>query len=205
VARSALLTALAALVLVLPAGAAPRLKDRSARGYYPMTVGDRWVTAIRYADGTVELTEVVTAVEKEGEGQVVSVGRENGGRVGPDVSQMMVTDKGLFRVSQLGTAFEAPYCVLRFPLTPGATWTSEARSVVGTEAKLKYTAVQEDDVEAPAGKFRAFRLDVELETAGKTSRSSIWYAPRVGVVKEERKDTDSGYVKVLKSFTPGKE
>jgi hypothetical protein len=200
---AALLISLAVLAVVPPAAAAPKLKDRSDRVYYPVTVGDRWVTEFRYPDRTVEVTEVVTAVETQDGARVESVSRENDGRASPDVSQMKVTDNGLFRVSQLGVAYAAPYCVLRLPLTPGATWTSEARSVIGTEARLKYTAVREEEVEVPAGKFRAFRLDVELEWSGKTTHSSVWYAPRVGVIKQEHKD--AGYVQVLKSFTPGKE
>ena len=32
----------------------------------------------------------------------------------------------------------------------------------------------------------------------------LWYDARVGVVKMEYTDADSGYVRVLKSFQPGK-
>ena len=66
---------------------------------------------------------------------------------------------------------------------------------------------KEEDVEVPAGKYRAVRIDVEIESpgrAGETTRSSIWYAPRVGVVRQVHGEPDTGYVKVLKSFKSGK-
>lgn len=195
---------LAAMTLVLPTVAAPRLKDQPAQSYYPLAVGTRWVTEFKYPTSTVETTEVVTAVEKKDGATVVSVGREVAGKVGTELSQMRVTDKGLFRMSSLGTVFTEPYCVLQLPLKPGVAWTAEANRGGVTPTKYHYKAVKEEDVEVPAGNFKAFRIEVEYESAGATQRSTIWYAERVGVVKQEHKDKDSGYVKVLKSFTSGK-
>jgi hypothetical protein len=69
---------------------------------------------------------------------------------------------------------------------------------------FKYKAVGPDDVEVPAGKFRAFRLEVEISSNGRSSRSSIWYVASIGIVKLDHEDGESGYVRVLKSFRSGK-
>jgi hypothetical protein len=198
------LSVLVGLLFVPVAGSAPKLKDVPAPVYFPTTVGDRWVTEYKYPTSTAEVTEVVTAVETKEGVTVVTIARQVNGAVDPDVSQMRVSDKGLFRVSNLGTVFDAPYCVLKRPLKPGMTWTSEVIRAGTTSTTFKYTAAKEEDVEVPAGKFRAYRLDVEYERGGEAKKSSIWYAPKVGVVRHEVFDPVSGYVKVLKSFTPGK-
>jgi hypothetical protein len=195
------------LVLSVPAGSAPKLKDAPVPVYYPTRVGDRWVTETKYADSTAEVTEIITAVEKKDDGLVVSIAREADGRASPNVSHVKVSDKGIFRMSQLGTAYDAPYCVLQLPLKPGATWAAEVKRNGAVSSEFKYTAVQEEDIEVPAGKFRAFRIDLEIVRPGRPVdpvRASLWYAPRVGVVRHDYGDKETGYVKVLKSFTPGK-
>jgi hypothetical protein len=193
------------LVVVGSVGSAPRLKDVPGGSYFPTTVGDRLVTEMRYKTHTDEYTEVVTAVEKKDGAVVVSVGREVDGKVSPQSSDVRVTDKGLFRMSLLGTVYDEPYCILKLPLKPGETWTSESASGGGAvKSTFKYKAIKEEDVEVPAGKFHAFRIEVDVDTRGRATHSTIWYDARVGVVKMEYGDGDSGYVRVLKSFTPGK-
>lgn len=199
------LAACAILVAVVPVGSAPRLKEEVGRTYFPMTVGDRWVVEMRYATRSDEYTEVVTAVEKTKDGAtVVTVGREADGKVGPQSSRVKVTDEGVFRMSNLGTTYDPPYCILKFPVRPGQTWTSEVTSGGAVRTTFKYKAVEEEDVEVPAGKFRAVRLEVDIDTRGQARKSVIWYAPRVGIVKMDHQDGDSGYVRVLKKFEPGK-
>jgi hypothetical protein len=205
---SRVLTAGVALVLAVPIGAAPKLKDVAVGPYYPTTVGDRWVTETKTqtedGDVTHTLAEVVTAVEKADGVLVVSVDQEVDGGVAGQPSRMKVTADGLFRVNAFGgTAYDAPYCVLKLPLKAGATWTSEAKMGGTTRSTFKYRVAGDEDVEVPAGKFKAVRIEVEIDTQGRPGRSTIWYAPRVGVVKQEHESTRK-YTKVLKSFTPAK-
>ena len=145
---------------------------------FPTTVGDRWVTEMRYQTHTTEFTEVVTAVEKKDGGLLVTVGRESAGVVGPNQSQVRVTDKGLFRLSNLGTVYDAPYCVLQLPPRPGDNWASEVKSGGAVTSTFKYKTIREEDVEVPAGKFRAVRIEVDIDSRGRTSRSVLWYSTR---------------------------
>jgi len=191
------------LAAVGSAGSAPQLKDRPAGDYFPTTVGDRWVIELQYKTHSVSYTEVVTAVEKKDGARVVSVGREEDGKVGPVTSDVRVTDRGLFRTSLLGTEYDEPYCILKLPLKAGESWTSQVKSDGAVTSTFKYKAIQEETVEVPAGKFKAFRIEVEIDSRGQAAKSVIWYDARVGAVKMEHEAGDSSYVRVLKSFRPG--
>ena len=57
---------------------------------------------------------------------------------------------------------------------------------------------KEEEVEVPAGKFRAVRVEME---AGE-STTTLWFAPQVGLIKMAGAGTDQ--VTVLKEFKPGK-
>jgi len=192
------------LSLVVPAGSAPRLKDGPGVSYFPTNVGDRWVIEMRYPTGTEEYTEEVTDVENKDGALIISIGREVDGKLPPQRSQIQITDKGIYRMSLQGSAYDAPYRILKLPLKPGEAWTSEASSGGAQSTTFKYRAMREEDVEVPAGKFRAFRIEVDIDTRGRSSRSAIWYGPGVGIVKMEHDDPAGGYVRVLKSFRPGR-
>ena len=197
------LAACVLLALVVPAGSAPRLKDASGGDFFPTTVGDRWVTQMQYKSGTSEYTEVVTGVEKKDGGLVVTVGREANGKLLPQTSDVRVSDKGIFRMSLLGTVYDEPYCILKRPLKPGESWTTQVKSGGTVTSTFKYRAIKEETVEVPAGKFKTFRIEVDIDSQGRPAKSVIWYDARVGAVKMEHEAGDSSYVRVLKSFKPG--
>lgn len=78
-----------------------------------------------------------------------------------------------------GVVFDVPLLLFKFPLQAGEAWTAEAKA---GETPIAYTfrTAGEEDVEVPAGKFRAFRVDWSMGTAtGKT-----WLARGIGAVKE---------------------
>jgi hypothetical protein len=60
-----------------------------------------------------------------------------------------------------------------------------------------------EEVEVPAGKYRAVRVDTAAGMFnGNPVEAKAWYAPGIGLVKSEG---SFGHKLVLKSFTPGKE
>jgi hypothetical protein len=199
----AILFALA--LFVPPAPSAPKLKDGEKTNlYFPTTVGTRRVIEMTMGGRSTETTEVVTAVEEKDGMTVVSVGRELDKRVVP-FFQYGVSDKGLFRVTlyEGDRPRKSAACLLRLPATPGDTWEEEspARAI----SKTKYTTGKEEELEVPAGKFRAVRVEVVTKlTADRTLHQTFWYAPGVGSVEIVTNDGGIDRVTVLKSFTPGK-
>jgi hypothetical protein len=69
-------------------------------------------------------------------------------------------------------------------------------------ATFTYTVGKVEEVEVPAGKFQAIRVeektDVLLESATR------WYAPGVGLVKAVSTLGKNEQIQVLKSYTCGK-
>jgi hypothetical protein len=190
------------LIFTFPVVSAPRLKDLPPSLYYPTTVGDRWVTETKWNDNArVDTnTEVVTDVEKKDGEMIVTVGRESGGQVDAAKSQVKITEQGIFRMAAQGQKFDPPYHILKTPLKVGSSWSTEVRSSGTT---FKYKVTKEEEIEVPAGKFKTFRLDVEIESGG-SGQATIWYAPRVGIVRHDYKSENSNYSKVMKEFKAGK-
>jgi hypothetical protein len=68
--------------------------------------------------------------------------------------------------------------------------------------KVAYKVVEEGEVEVPAGKFRAVRVEAVLTAGPLTHRTETWYAPRVGVVRRVVGVGKDEQVMELLSFSP---
>jgi hypothetical protein len=199
------LAALAMLVTGLTAAAAPNLKEKGEPLYYATKEGDKPVYEMRSGDTTTEATEVVTKVEKKDGTLLISVSREFQGRTTPP-SQVSVSEKGVFRVASAGRELPVPIPMLKLPGKPGDTWTYEPDTGGGggPARKTTYRMGREEEVEVPAGKFKALRVESEQELGANLFRSTLWYAPGVGLVKSLTNTNGHERIQVLKSFTPGK-
>jgi hypothetical protein len=74
-------------------------------------------------------------------------------------------------------------------------------------SKVAYRVAWEEEVEVPAGKFKAVRVEAVRAAGGREVRYTTWYAPGVGVVKHvlgDEADRDNSQVQALKAFTSGK-
>jgi hypothetical protein len=101
-----------------------------------------------------------------------------------------------------------PVCELRFPVKAGDSWVVDIPSQEGGLQGSTGTATVGDveEVQVPAGKFRAVRVDVTITAVdgkplAKPRRATRWYAPGVGLVKVA---AGTGVTRALKAFTPGK-
>lgn len=182
--------------------AAPLPKGGPPPTFFPAQVGAKWVWTTEGGRGDpIETTDLVTKVERAAGETKVTVGRV--GKDG-DVTWTAVTresTKGLFRQSSGGLELDPPLPLLRFPVTAGDTWETPAVAATG-EGKGRVTVVGVEEVEVPAGKFKAVRVQVEKNPKGApTQTSTQWWAEGVGLVKSL---PPGGRVMVLKSFSPGK-
>jgi hypothetical protein len=197
---------LAILLVASIATAAPTLKGKETY-YFPTTEGDQRVYETRDGDRVRETTDVVMKVEKKDGALIVTVGREvKGDRRA--MSKVEVSDKGVTQLSG-PFPFKPPHPVVKLPVKPGEQWTHVSESGDGPAGtKSIHTVAKEEEIEVPAGKFKAVRMDVELTFVGgrgeTTIRVSRWYAPGVGLVKSVQGTGGTESVIVLKSFTPGK-
>jgi hypothetical protein len=196
----------AAIVLFSLSGAlsaAPALKNGKDDLYHPTAAGAKRVYESRSGDNSYEYTEVVTAAEKKGDAYRVSVGRESAGEVSA-LATVEVSARGVFRLGTAGTELPKPLPLLKLPAKPGDTWESDPAAAKAGVGPTVYTVGKEEEVEVPAGKFRAIPVEAVRELKGRTFKSTSWYAPGVGLVKLVSSSGASERVQVLKSFTPGK-
>jgi hypothetical protein len=72
--------------------------------------------------------------------------------------------------------------------------------------QVKFTVGGEEEVEVPAGKFKAIRIRQESTLKNRSvSRVIDWWAPGRGTVKSRQiYDDGTEVVRVLKSFKPAK-
>jgi hypothetical protein len=186
------LTLLAAL-----APAAPVPKDQKPVLYLATSTGATWT----YAVGTAEHTDVVSAVEKKANGAVrVTIARKSRDVAIP-YSVVEASARGLHEVSNGTAPFDPPPCQLKLPSKPGDTWECPAKPA---RLKGKYTFKGEEEVEVPAGKFKALRVDAVVARDGPRP-TTCWYAAGVGQVKVVMVSGGAEHVEVLKAFNPGKE
>jgi hypothetical protein len=182
--------------------AAPAPKDAAKEPLYlPTTVGDKRVLETSTGGKTGEVVEWVTAVEKKGGMTIVSFSREKGG---PTLYRYGASNDGVFRVSAGEKVYDPPHRLLKLPSKEGETW-EETTSLEGAaNPQVKYTTGKEEDIEVPAGKFRAIRVEAESDINGAIIRTTYWHVVGLGAVKILTSYKDGDRVQVLKSFTPGK-
>jgi hypothetical protein len=137
-----------------------------------------------------EEKHVVTSVTKTGAGTVVTLSIEEDGRKDGLIYTYLVSPKGLFTTETRATGNNAktwkhdpPLCLLKLPHKDGARWEyhcpAQPGGLVGTKAMN--TAHGVEDVEVPAGKFEAIRVDHRGTSNGKLTSATFWYTPEVGL------------------------
>jgi DUF3108-like len=185
------------IALASSSAAAPPLKP-APRYYYPTTLGDKLVYALRDDDKNTEVTEIVERVEAKDAGIIVTMRRTPG-----DLTRKVwVTETAVLAVSEQGIDHDPPITLVKLPAKAGAEWDSTPKAArLGAVSGHKSKVVGEEEVEVPAGKFKAIRVDSIISLSGERYTVSQWYVPGVGLVKTQRAPNDR---EVLKSFAPGK-
>lgn len=177
------------LLRSLGADAGPAAAGRAGL-YFPTTLGTERV----FTRGGRDEKDVVTAVEKDGDGFLVTVAGP-GGR-GPDARVVAVSADKLAIRSEGGRTYPTPYLALLPNATAADRWYS-----FGTPDSEAYRVVGAEQVTVPAGTFESLRVEYGTQTpAGFVPSGTIWYVEGVGSVKHTQ---GGGDVLVLKSIKPG--
>jgi hypothetical protein len=167
--------------------------------YYPLQVGDTLVYEIKTGAMTREQIEVVAAVEEKEGKRLVSMVYQSGETKRP-AGKVQVSEHGLVRLAASTREFSTPHPLLKLPLKAGASWTT---NLDGPVKSYKSKAIGEEEVDVPAGKFKALRVETSFVSAKERETTvSFWYAPNLGVVKSVSRVNERETVQVLKSFKP---
>lgn len=145
----------------------------------------------------------MTAVERTGTGTKVATGPALRPRM-----VVVVSDRGVDLAAEFGEEYDPPVPLLRLPPDPAdkVKFASTLRAATRREVKGVVVVYPEEDVETPAGKYRAVRSETEGTMDGHPFRRTHWYSKGVGLVREvyTYDNPDFTHFKgfVLKSFSP---
>src|SRR5262249_30872459 len=154
--------------------------------YFPTIVGTKWV----YEQKEYTMTLVISKVEAVEGGAIVCVESvSEGGKTTP-IHKVLVSESGLAMTEEVGEAYTPHFHLLSLPHQPALRWQSTAKRVTaaGFDLTLGGTMTDrgEEEVQVPAGKFRALRVDADVSINGVARGGmSRWFAPGVGIVKEK--------------------
>lgn len=160
--------------------------------YYPLGKGYKWTYSTDYADDT-ELIHEVTAVEKVGDLECFVVEHKT---VGPTLGtrhlrkEWLAADKEGVMIHKLQRGRSElevvkPFYKLKDEMRKEDEWKGDVKA---SENPPQYTIRVEEqgEVEVPAGKYKAWKLIVKIESGTRHSAESTeWYAKGVGLVKAE--------------------
>ena len=204
------LSLLVSQLLVLPTNYETP-NDQITQSFFPIEVGTKWV----YQIGKVEETRVVTKAEKIGDATFLSIGRMLVcGAVVP-YDQVKLTAKELSQTpipasDVLTPSIDqvTPAVLLRLPPNAGDKWDYEMvdSRPFGIREKGTISVGPTEEIEVPAGKFSAIRIETTVGILRATPlmkpvRTVYWYSPGLGMVKKVFSDDR---IVVLKSFSLAK-
>jgi hypothetical protein len=199
--------------------------------FLPVRVGTTWVWRYRDELGPMvwqgAYTEWVSALSDSKEGKIVSIGRTADGSPAIDCAyKLLVRGSGVSLLEIDGYPYKPPACMFKTDCRAGDVWTThtyrdysaedyaEAPSPRFRDWKYRYetwtvTVGEYEDVEVPAGRFRALRVESVRRSPSWRShppRETKWYARGIGIVKVESHPAFGNRQTILlSSFAPGGE
>jgi hypothetical protein len=176
---------------VAPAAPVPKhLMPKEEPVCYPTRVGTRLVSKFK----NQELTVVVAKVERTEDGFEVTEELEDAaGKRTHDIT-VVASARGLKVTRYTGKDLDPPLWWLKLPHVANNEWTDTWYGQT-----RKHRTIGWEDVEVPAGKIRAIRVERDDNSDG-TSKTTYWYAPELGCIKWSSGPNG----RELTSFTLGK-
>ncbi|HLY10425.1 MAG TPA: hypothetical protein VKW04_14075 [Planctomycetota bacterium] len=194
-----------------PVSASPAAGDT----YYPLAKGSKWVYSTDYADDT-ELVHEITGVEKIGDVECFIVEHKTvGSTLGTRLmrKEWLAADADgilIHKVSRGKSELDVqkPFFKIKHILRKDDEWKGQAKAEENPPV-YEYRVEGEEDIEVPAGKYRAVKVHLKIESGTRHSaEGSEWYAKNVGVVKSEitirAGGEDFTMVSELKKYEAGK-
>lgn len=162
--------------------------DKPPKGeeYFPISIGKRWTYRIQGQEERL----VITAVTEEKVGNVACIRLE--GRL---QNRLIATEHialqkgGVYRYRNDGLDIEPPLRICKFPPEANETWKVEYK-VNDKKASLDYECDFEE-VKVPAGTYQALVVRSEVPDRAGKLKNTVWYAPKVGMVRQLIEDGDS--------------
>jgi hypothetical protein len=196
----------AVLALLLWIGASRAESLPAQTPWFPLQKGTTW----HYRAGESRYLVRVAEHEKVGEVPCARLEAVRDGKV-VGTEHVRVTADGVYRVDlevrrddQVLRQTPKP-AILLLPLPPRNGQTFTVKSQVNGKEYAGTFKVETQEVKVPAGTYKAVAVDTRnLEAEGLSSDMTVWYAEKVGMVKQFIKVGGQRVEIELEKFEPGK-
>lgn len=157
----------------------PTTKADSPDDYYPLEVGNTWTFKVSGQED--RFTIKVAAIEKVGDYECYRLEATLRDKL-VGTEHLLSAKNGIFRVRTDKDDVVPPVCILQLPSPKGSAWKGDYK--LGGKAASASFVTDTETITVPAGNFNAISVQAELNEGGGRVRTTIWFAPNVGVVKQ---------------------
>jgi hypothetical protein len=92
-------------------------------------------------------------------------------------------ENGVYRVRMNAMEVNPPICLIKYPIKEGQSWGGET-SAAGQKVKVDCSEGKPEDVQVPAGKYRAIPCTITVTQGPVKFKNVFWFAEDVGIVKQ---------------------
>jgi hypothetical protein len=158
--------------------------DAKAPNYYPMKVGTKWHYEVDAGTGQkVQLVSEIGGVEDMRGKSLARLEVAANGKKLPTTEHLWSDKNGVYRVRMNAMEVEPPICLIKYPLKEGQRWGGET-SAAGQRMKVDCSEGKPEDVQVPAGKYRAIPCTITVTQGPVKLKNVFWFAEDVGIVKQ---------------------
>jgi hypothetical protein len=172
-----------------------------APDYFPLKAGTKWTYELTQGAKKIKINSQIGKVETIDGKSLSLLETMINGEVSA-TEQLAKTEAGVFRHRVNGIELTPPVCILKYPLKKNDTWEAEA-TIANEPLKIKGKVIDNEEVTVAAGKYKAFRVEVETSAAGMRATTTFWFAPDVGVVKQTTENAGMTVTAELEKFEAG--
>jgi hypothetical protein len=167
-----------------PSSSSKAKGDAKAPDYYPMKVGTKWHYQLDAGNGQkVQLVSEISGVDTFDGKSLARLEVAANGKKLPTTEHLRSDDNGVYRVRMNKMEVTPPICLIKYPLKEGQSWGGEA-SAAGQKMKLDCSEGKPEDVQVPAGKYRAIPCTITVTQGPVKLKNVFWFAEDVGIVKQ---------------------
>jgi hypothetical protein len=178
---------IAFFVLLESASSQPLQKGDEAKtpNYYPLEIGNTWHYTLTI-EGKKENIKAHITKSEFSNGKFAMRLEVPGLGI---TEHLIQTGHGVYRYRYNDATISPPFHLLPYPAKVGTKWKGEFSAVKGkTRFPPKSTfegEIQgEENVEVPAGKYKALKVVITITSNAQESTSTFWFAKDVGIVKQ---------------------
>jgi hypothetical protein len=201
------LCVLAFLAATMAADAKPAKKDgkkedakteaSASTNFYPLNVGNTWNYRVEVGGNSAQAVSRIAKVETIDGVQLHRLEATVNNNI-VATEHLRATKDGVYRYRNNGQEINPPLRLLKYPVKSGETW--EGDITVGKE-KGKYSCTsKEENVEVTAGKYKAMRVTITLDSKMQKVTTSYWFVQNIGFVKQTVEAGDLNITMELEKF-----